>query len=618
MKRFSFLLLSGLMAAFDSGMAASGQLDTVRKCAVPNGKVLSAVYTDASEFTDANRNTITGIPPRTIVKLLLQPAKGSNINVEVWLPDAGRWNGRFVGLGNGGAAGSINPAGFIGWIKRGYAVAATDMGTAPNDNSGVGNPEVWKDFGYRATHLMTTAARQLIQSCYGKPPAFSYFVGASTGGQQALQEAQRYPDDYDGIVANVPAHCRTPLHAYFLWNWQLVRRHPLTPEQDRSIMRSGIEYMAQREIPQLAGKAVSDPRVTPEEIEGIKRSAAINIGVLDLVAERIGAGVTTEEIDKWIYDCTVEHGGIPADLDYEGYPKSVCTSINEVVCHGIPSPDDVLKDGDIVNVDCSTILDGYYSDSSRMFCIGEVSDEKRRLVEETKKALEAGLAAVKPWGLLGDVGAAVHEYAHAQGFSVVEPQKKALAFVGDSTFFASGLPGIVNAVYNGHDFTLCVLDNATTAMTGSQPHPGTGVTLMGERRKPVSIEAVLKAVGFECIVHADPLNLQQSIDAAREAIDFEGPSAIMFESPCVQLFKPAAPVVLDAQRCTGCKKCITEIGCPGIGFDIDARGPKSGERGQAFIDAGQCNGCGLCTQVCPFDCISVVDAASAVSQKKEA
>ena len=147
---------------------------------------------------------------------------------------------------------------------------------------------------------------------------------------------------------------------------------------------------------------------TPEEIEGIKKSAAINIGVLDLVAERIGAGVSTEEIDKWIYDYTVEHGGIPADLDYEGYPKSVCTSINEVVCHGIPSPDDVLKEGDIVNVDCSTILDGYYSDSSRMFCIGEVSDEKRRLVEETKKALEAGLAAVKPWGLLGDVGAAVH------------------------------------------------------------------------------------------------------------------------------------------------------------------------------------------------------------------
>lgn len=155
------------------------------------------------------------------------------------------------------------------------------------------------------------------------------------------------------------------------------------------------------------------------DIEGIKRSAAINIGVLDYVGEHIGPGVTTEEVDRWVHDYTVEHGGIPADLNYEGYPKSVCTSINEVVCHGIPSEDDVLREGDIVNVDCSTILDGYYSDSSRMFCIGEVSPERQRLVDETKKAMEAGLAAVKPWGLLGDVGAAVNAYAKAQGYSVV-------------------------------------------------------------------------------------------------------------------------------------------------------------------------------------------------------
>lgn len=158
---------------------------------------------------------------------------------------------------------------------------------------------------------------------------------------------------------------------------------------------------------------------TAADIEGIKRSAAINIGVLDYVAERIGPGVTTAEVDRWVHDFTVEHGGVPADLNYEGYPKSVCTSINEVVCHGIPSEDDVLREGDIVNVDCSTILDGYYSDSSRMFCIGEVSEERRRLVEETKKALEAGLAAVKPWGLLGDVGAAVNAHAKSCGYSVV-------------------------------------------------------------------------------------------------------------------------------------------------------------------------------------------------------
>ena len=196
----------------------------------------------------------------------------------------------------------------------------------------------------------------------------------------------------------------------------------------------------------------------------------------------------------------------------------------------------------------------------------------------------------------------------AQGFAVAEPGKKHVAFVGDSTFFASGLPGIVNAVYNGHDVTVCVLDNATTAMTGSQPHPGTGVTLMGPRRPPVSIERVLQAVGFECIVHADPLDLDASVAAATEALAFEGPSAILFESPCVQLVRPGAPAAVDADACTGCKKCITEIGCPGIGFDGDARGPKSGERGQAFVDASLCNGCGLCVQVCPFDALRVPSA----------
>ena len=193
----------------------------------------------------------------------------------------------------------------------------------------------------------------------------------------------------------------------------------------------------------------------------------------------------------------------------------------------------------------------------------------------------------------------------AQGFSVVEPQKKALAFVGDSTFFASGLTGIANAVYNGHDITVCVLDNATTAMTGSQPHPGTGVTLMGPHRKPISIEAVLKALGVECIVHADPLDLEDSIDEAKRAIDFEGPSAILFESPCVQLVKPKASLNVNVDMCTGCKKCITEIGCPGLGFDQTRKGAKSKDRGQAFVDASLCNGCGLCVQVCPFKAIEL-------------
>ncbi len=158
---------------------------------------------------------------------------------------------------------------------------------------------------------------------------------------------------------------------------------------------------------------------TAEDIAAIKRSAQINIGVLDHVGERIRPGVTTEEIDRWIYDYTVEHGGIPADLNYEGYPKSVCTSINDVVCHGIPCEEDVLHEGDIVNVDCSTILDGYFSDSSRMFCVGEVSPERKRLVEVTRESVQRGLAAVKPWGTLRDVAAAVQGYVEENGFSVV-------------------------------------------------------------------------------------------------------------------------------------------------------------------------------------------------------
>ena len=158
---------------------------------------------------------------------------------------------------------------------------------------------------------------------------------------------------------------------------------------------------------------------TPEDIEGIKASAEVNVGALDYVAAHIGIGTTTEEIDQWVYNYCIEHGAVPADLNYEGFPKSVCTSINEVVCHGIPSDDDVLKEGDIVNVDMSTIKDGYYSDSSRMFCIGEVDPEWKRLVDTTYESVQAGLAAVKPWGFLGDVSAAVNKVATDAGYTVV-------------------------------------------------------------------------------------------------------------------------------------------------------------------------------------------------------
>lgn len=158
---------------------------------------------------------------------------------------------------------------------------------------------------------------------------------------------------------------------------------------------------------------------TPEQIEGIRRSGVVNTGVLDLVASEIRAGMSTAEIDRLVYEYTMDHGAIPAPLNYEGFPKSVCTSVNEVVCHGIPSEDEILEEGDIINVDVSTILDGYYSDASRMFVIGETTPEKQRLVDVARECLEIGMKAAQPWGFVGDIGKAIAKHAHKNGFSVV-------------------------------------------------------------------------------------------------------------------------------------------------------------------------------------------------------
>ena len=159
---------------------------------------------------------------------------------------------------------------------------------------------------------------------------------------------------------------------------------------------------------------------TIPQIEGIKKSARLNTAVLDHVAEHIHAGMSTEEIDRLVYDFTVSHGGIPAPLHYQGFPKSVCTSINNEVCHGIPDESIILEEGDIINVDVSTILDGYFSDASRMFMIGNVSERARKLVEVTKECVELGLAQAKPWNHLGDIADAINTYAKANGYSVVQ------------------------------------------------------------------------------------------------------------------------------------------------------------------------------------------------------
>ena len=192
-------------------------------------------------------------------------------------------------------------------------------------------------------------------------------------------------------------------------NWHLIAGEPLT-ELDKKVLYH-----------QSRGNLVPKRKLikTPEQIEGIRKSGIINTGVLDLVAEKIHVGMSTAEIDKLVYDYTIAHGAIPADLNYEGYPKSVCTSINDVVCHGIPSEEEILKDGDIVNVDVSTIYNGYFSDASRMFMIGEVKPEVKKLVQVTKECLEIGVEKAKPWGFLGDIGAAIQRHAEKNGYSVV-------------------------------------------------------------------------------------------------------------------------------------------------------------------------------------------------------
>ena len=156
-----------------------------------------------------------------------------------------------------------------------------------------------------------------------------------------------------------------------------------------------------------------------KDIEGIRKAGIVNNMVLDEVEKHIMAGMSTEEINTIVHNKTIELGGIPAPLNFEGYPKSVCTSINDAVCHGIPSKKDILKNGDIVNVDCTTIVDGYYADASRMFLIGECSEEAKRLVKTTKEALDLAVSNLKPYSRLRDIGYWIEKYVKSKGYSVV-------------------------------------------------------------------------------------------------------------------------------------------------------------------------------------------------------
>ena len=184
----------------------------------------------------------------------------------------------------------------------------------------------------------------------------------------------------------------------------------------------------------------------------------------------------------------------------------------------------------------------------------------------------------------------------AQGVFRTEPDTSAFAFVGDSTFFASAITGIVNAVYNQAEMTVIILDNSTTATTGHQPHPGTGRTMMGEVVSKVSIEAILKGIGLDFVETVNPLDLEKAVDTVKRASEQKGVKAIIFKSPCIAIVKPDKALTIDQDKCIGCKRCIKEIGCPGIVIND----------GKVCIDPGLCTGCGLCAQLCPVKAIGAM------------
>lgn len=253
--------------------------------------------------------------------------------------------------------------------------------------------------------------------------------------------------------------------------WKIIKDEPLT-EMDRIIMNY-----------ENHGRIVPTRELirTPEEIEGIRRSGVVNTGVLNTVAEQIHIGMSTLEIDDICYKYTIDHDAVPACLNYNGFPKSVCVSINEEVCHGIPDKDVFLKEGDIVNVDYTTIKDGFFADASRMFIMGTTTPEKEQLVRVAKECLEVGMeAAAKPYCFVGDIGSAIQKHAHKHGYSVVrdlcghgiglkfheDPEVMHIGRRGDGMLIVPGMVFTIEPMINMGTWRVFVdADNGWTVVT---------------------------------------------------------------------------------------------------------------------------------------------------------
>lgn len=252
--------------------------------------------------------TLTGLPAFCLVAATLHPTPASNIKIELWMPSSD-WNGRFLGTGNGGGAGKIVYERLVQGLKKGYATANTDMGTSPGVDSTINHPERWADFGYRSTHLMTVVSKQIVELYYGKAAHHAYFVGCSTGGQQALMEAQRFPNDYNGIIAGAPANNRTHLHTGFILN------HKATNEVTGSqFSKADLSYITKTIVSKFAGKDggapsdsfLTDPRIVKFDPDTFFKCDSNNAGrclteVQIAALKKIYAGPVNPRTGEQIY-----------------------------------------------------------------------------------------------------------------------------------------------------------------------------------------------------------------------------------------------------------------------------------------------------------------------------
>jgi feruloyl esterase len=244
---------------------------------IANAKEIVAERVTSGTFQTPAGKAMTNLPPFCRVTVLSAPAADSNIRIELWLPETG-WNGRLLGTGNGGSAGAISYGGLGVGIGRHFATVNTDMGTSPDGDGVVEHPDRWVDFGYRATHEMTVVAKALVAAYYGGPAGHAYFVGCSTGGQQALAEAQRYPEDYNGIIAGAPANNRTHLHSEFLWNFQALHE----AGEKSQLAKDHVELLHSAVLKACVGKDggapgdkfLTDPRACRFDPETLPRCAA--------------------------------------------------------------------------------------------------------------------------------------------------------------------------------------------------------------------------------------------------------------------------------------------------------------------------------------------------------